>query len=173
MFLSAMPVSAASKIYTCETGGVVVYTSRPSASCRSADLPSIGSYSSSRYDEYMPSVSQTQPQPSSKKRAAKSSHAKKGQAKSGSTKTSAPRAPVVAAPIATAPRAPANNSRRAILESELSNERRALAQAQKALAQARTAKGGSVNQEQVNALQATVSDRQQNIQALQRELGRM
>lgn len=69
--------------------------------------------------------------------------------------------------------APVNNSRRSILEAELSNERKALTEAQKMLSQARLAKGGNINHQEINALQSNVLDRQQNIQALQRELGRM
>lgn len=69
--------------------------------------------------------------------------------------------------------APSNNSRRSILETELSNERKALVEAQKMLSQARLAKGGNINHQEINALQSNVLDRQQNIQALQRELGRM
>lgn len=64
-------------------------------------------------------------------------------------------------------------SSRAILEQELANERKALASAQQSLSNARSAKGGAINQELVNQLQGSVLDRQQNIQALQRELGRM
>ncbi|HGH6581683.1 TPA: hypothetical protein ACJL7E_000083 [Neisseria meningitidis] len=41
------------------------------------------------------------------------------------------------------------------------------------LSQARLAKGGNINHQEINALQSNVLDRQQNIQALQRELGRM
>ena len=52
-------------------------------------------------------------------------------------------------------------------------KRKALGEAQKSLAQARVAKGGHVNQQEITSLQSAVLDRQQNIQALQRELGRM
>lgn len=68
------------------------------------------------------------------------------------------------------------NGRRSILEQELSNERGALAAAQKALAEGRTvANGKSDNEHQakVRQLESAVLDRQQNIQALQRELSRM
>ena len=82
--------------------------------------------------------------------------------------------PVQQAPVIAAPKSsPGNSSRRAILEQELANERRALSDAQKSLAQARGAKGGSIDQQQISTLQSSVLDRQQNIQALQRELGRM
>ena len=77
---------------------------------------------------------------------------------------------VAATPV---PKSPGSTSRRSILETELSNERKALGEAQKSLAQARVAKGGHVNQQEISSLQSTVLDRQQNIQALQRELGRL
>ena len=69
------------------------------------------------------------------------------------------------------PKSSGVNSRRSILETELSNERAALADAKKQLSQARTAKGGSVNQQAISTLQGAVLDREKNIQALQRELG--
>ena len=167
----AAEAAYASKIYTCEVGGVTVYTSRPSGGCHSADLPVIGKYSSAPYNQPEAAVYSTQPQPEPARR--KTTSAKSGG--KANTAKAVPVAPVRAAPAmaAPAPKAPANNSRRSILETELANERKALGDAQKALAQARTAKGGSVNQEQINQLQGSVFDRQQNIQALQRELGRM
>lgn len=55
-----------------------------------------------------------------------------------------------------------------MLQTELTNERKALAEAQQALNRSRTSKGGDTT-----ALQNVVFDRQQNIQALQRELSRM
>ena len=166
----AAEAAYASKIYTCEVGGVTVYTSRPSGGCHSTDLPVIGRYSSAPYNQPEAAVYSTQPQPQPEPARRKTTSAK-----SGGKAKAVPVAPVRAAPAmaAPAPKAPANNSRRSILETELANERKALGDAQKALAQARTAKGGSVNQEQINQLQGSVFDRQQNIQALQRELGRM
>lgn len=68
------------------------------------------------------------------------------------------------------------SGRRTILEEELSNERNALAAAQKALAAGRAVEVGrsDVNhQARIRQLESAVLDRQQNIQALQRELGRM
>ena len=68
------------------------------------------------------------------------------------------------------------SGRRTILEQELNNERTALAMAQKALAEGRAVNSGqsdTVHQLNVRKLESAVLDRQQNIQALQRELGRM
>lgn len=68
------------------------------------------------------------------------------------------------------------SGRRTILEQELNNERSALAQAQKALADGRVVVGATADanhQNKVRQLESAVLDRQQNIQALQRELSRM
>ncbi|QMT30567.1 hypothetical protein [Alysiella filiformis] len=68
------------------------------------------------------------------------------------------------------------SGRRSILEQELNNERNALAQAQKALADGRVVLGTAADanhQNKVRQLESAVLDRQQNIQALQRELSRM
>lgn len=84
----------------------------------------------------------------------------------------------VASAAPTAPRTSAAKAsgRRTILEQELNNERNALAQAQKALADGRVVLGAAADanhQSKVRQLESAVLDRQQNIQALQRELSRM
>lgn len=149
---------AASRIYVCEAGGQVIYTSRPSALCHASDLPPLGRYSS----DYHAYTSQTEMQP---KVAVKKATVKNRQPKATASKK--PIAPVVAtasaAPVAV--KTSAANNRRMILESELSNEKRALADAQKALSQARSP-------QQIQAMQTAVSERQQNIRTLQRELSR-
>ena len=149
----------AGKIYTCTANGRVTYTTKPSGNCHSADLPPIGRYSSLRYDA---------PQ-------ARSEPAAPAPAKSRTAKAAAPRnVQTAAAPVVpAAPKAAGSNGRRAILQQELANERQALSSDQQALTSARTAQGGSVNQQLVHRLQGSVLDRQQNIQALQRELARM
>ena len=171
--LSLLPLTVfnsqahAAKIYTCEVNGSIVYTSRPSGN----DLPIVGKYSSSRYDAPVSDAptldaptSQTAPA-KSKNTAAKSNH--KATPKPAPVRTASETAPP---PV---PKSSGVNSRRSILETELSNERAALADAKKQLSQARTAKGGSVNQQAISTLQGAVLDREKNIQALQRELGRM
>ena len=87
-------------------------------------------------------------------------------------------APEVAAAPATVPQRlnpQRANTRRTILEQELNNERNALAAAQKALAEGRAVnkQSDAGHQARVRQLQSAVFDREQNIQALQRELGRM
>lgn len=69
-----------------------------------------------------------------------------------------------------------SSGRRTILKQELTNERNALAQAQRALIDGRTISGkvaDASHQMRVRQLESAVLDRQQNIQALQRELSRM
>ena len=105
------------------------------------------------------------------KRAVNAKPAPKNTAKANPAPAPIRPAPEVAA--TPAPKSSGSTSRRSILETELSNERKALGEAQKSLAQARVAKGGHVNQQEINSLQSAVLDRQQNIQALQRELSRM
>ncbi|STZ76551.1 hypothetical protein [Bergeriella denitrificans] len=169
----AAPWAAWGSIYSCESGGVVRYTDKPLAHCRAADLSAakVGRYSSGP----LPFAAPAAPKPSAsaapqavkaaaKKTPAAKPVAAKNTANAGKTSVKTAAAPPVKA---------AANSRRSILEAELGNERRALAQAQKALAEARTAQTGSVDKTRVAGLQEAVSDRQQNIQALQRELGRM
>ena len=157
--LLPMQLAHAGKIYTCTANGRVTYTTKPSGNCHSADLPPIGRYSSLRYDAPQARSEPAAPAPA-KNRTAKAAAPRNGQ-------TAA--APVVPA----APKAAGSNGRRAILQQELANERQALSSDQQALTSARTAQGGSVNQQLVHRLQGSVLDRQQNIQALQRELARM
>jgi len=170
MFAAASGAQASSKIYTCTVNGEVVYTSRPSGNCHSADLPTIGIYSSTRYDA--PALEMPEPAAEApSKRAGNAKPAPKNTAKANPAPAPIRPAPEVAA--TPAPKSSGSTSRRSILETELSNERKALGEAQKSLAQARVAKGGHVNQQEINSLQSAVLDRQQNIQALQRELSRM
>ncbi|WP_118777674.1 hypothetical protein [Neisseria lactamica] len=158
--LISTPLGAnAAKIYTCTINGETVYTTKPSKSCHSTDLPPIGNYSSERY--IPPQTSEPAPSPSNNGSAVKYKTPVKTVSKPAKSNTPQPQ------------QAPVNNSRRAILEAELSNERKALSEAQKMLSQARLAKGGNINHQEINTLQSNVLDRQQNIQALQRELGRM
>ena len=157
--LLPMQLAHAGKIYTCTANGRVTYTTKPSGNCHSAVLPPIGRYSSLRYDA---------PQ-------ARSEPAAPALAKNRTAKAAAPRnVQTAAAPVVpAAPKAASSNGQRAILQQELANERQALSSDQQALTSARTAQGGSVNQQLVHRLQGSVLDRQQNIQALQRELARM
>ncbi|PCL21107.1 hypothetical protein CPT77_04205, partial [Snodgrassella alvi] len=123
--------------------------SKLKGNCAVANLPAIGSYSDSRPSYRNSSASATirsRPRPATKV----------ATAYSGLQPT-----------VNIVPKG-SDNTRRAILQQELTNERNALAQAQQALNRSRTGKGGNITE-----LQSAVLDRQQNIQAIQRELGRM
>lgn len=159
----------AAKVYTCTVNGQTVYTTSSSGNCHSADLPPIGKYSSSRYDasDIPPAHDDVSSSAKTKKSPAPAKAVAKNTAKPPVTQ--AQNTPPAPAPQ----KSSGSSSRRSILETELSNERKALSDAQKSLAQARVAKDGSVNRQQIDTLQNNVLDRQQNIQALQRELSRM
>ncbi|MCO6504681.1 MAG: hypothetical protein J6568_04595 [Snodgrassella sp.] len=138
---------AEAKVYTCLQNGQVVYTSKPSGNCAEAKLPAIGSYSHAPRPKVASSNIATRPRNTSTRVA---------------TAYKGPQPSVSIVPKGS------DNTRKAILQQELTNERNALAQAQQALNRSRTGKGGNITE-----LQSAVLDRQQNIQAIQRELGRM
>jgi hypothetical protein len=68
-----------------------------------------------------------------------------------------------------------DQGRREILMSELTNEKKALAQARLALVNGKLIRNqaDARKQQSMSSLQRAVDDRQQNIQALQNELARM
>ena len=99
----------AAKIYTCVVNGDTLYTSKPQGNCSSADLPSIGSYTSASYQPAVaPAVAPVYKEPKPKT-------AKKAPIRSSNE-------PAVAQ---TPPPVKASGSRRQILEQELANERSA------------------------------------------------
>lgn len=136
--------SAVAKVYTCLENGEIVYTSKPKGNCAVANLPAIGTYSNQPVKRNITTASiRTRPRPNT------------------------PRTPTDGPTVTIVPKG-SDNTRRTILQQELINERTALAQAQQALNRSRTGKGGNITE-----LQSAVLDRQQNIQAIQRELSRM
>ncbi|OAM30452.1 hypothetical protein A7P96_07615 [Eikenella sp. NML03-A-027] len=148
--------AAAGPVYSCGNGS---YSSKPGPGCHRADLPTIGRYSAARPRPTPAPVPQRT-------------------ASAGSQQAAVYRAPAPQPVAATAPSGRTNSGRRMILEQELANERRALATAQRALTESRTMPKGDgaayqAHQARVSSLQSDVLDRQQNIQALQRELSRM
>lgn len=145
---SLLSPSVWAKVYTCLEHGEVVYTSTPKGNCAQANLPEIGHYSPLRSDTRVATGPSISSRPSNNNRIRKTAY-------------QGPKPSVSIVPRGS------DNTRRLILQQELANERQALAQAQQALNQGRTT-GGNITQ-----LQSAVLDRQQNIQALQRELGRM
>ncbi len=145
--------AAAGPVYSCGNGS---YSSKPGPGCQRADLPTIGRYSAVR-PRPAPAPVAAAPAPQ---------------------RAAVYRAPAPQPVAAAAPSGRTNSGRRMILEQELANERRALATAQRALTESRTMPKGDgatyqAHQARVSSLQSDVLDRQQNIQALQRELSRM
>ena len=153
--------AAAGSVYSCGNGS---YSSKPGPGCQRADLPTIGRYSAAR------------PRPTPAPVAA--APAPQRAAAAGSQQAAVYHAPAPQPVAAATPSGRTNSGRRMILEQELANERRALATAQRALTESRTMPKGDgaayqAHQARVSSLQSDVLDRQQNIQALQRELSRM
>lgn len=164
--LLALSQMAAAEIYSCGPG---CYTSNPRKGFGKAKLTgTIGSYTS------------TMPE----RKVATASAPEKVAATPARPQTVRRTAPVptarpvttAAASVPTVPKLSATRAggRRTILEQELNNERNALSAAQKALADGRAISSNDANhQARVRQLESAVLDRQQNIQALQRELSRM
>ncbi len=157
--LLAAPIQAA--VYMCNKNGEVVYTSSNGPGCKNANLQSLGSYSTSDgSSSKKPSNTNKKPAPApSRSNNAPSSSAMNNQVNSNTQQNR-------------------DNGRYAILESELNNEKQALSQAQKALADGRAVRLGNEKnyakyQERVRALEQNVQERQQNVQAIQKELNRM
>ena len=168
MVLLPLSQGAIAEIYSCGEG---CYTSNAKKGSGKADLGNkIGSYTSVKH-RYEPPV--------------EASHG----STSVATRSNYRASPSVVAPAHSVPVAnmqPAMpttpklssaraNGRRTILEQELNNERNALAQAKQNLADGRIVKGANdTNRDaRIRQLESAVLDRQQNIQALQRELSRM
>lgn len=105
VWLAAAPAAGAA-VYSCEIGGVTVYTSRPAANCQTASLPVIGSYRNA-------------PAPAAKRPRSRTLNA----------------VPPAAVPPETVP-AKLADSRRSILQQELANEQQAVKTAEQALAEA-------------------------------------
>lgn len=168
LLVSSQMVGA--EVYSCGPG---CYTSKPSKGYGKADLgQKIGSYTSIP----APHITSTPPATAAAKQPVQTAQtaAQRVPSVSPSARSVAVSAParINTPAISTAKL----SGRRTILEQELNNERTALAMAQKALAEGRAVNSGqsdTVHQLNVRKLESAVLDRQQNIQALQRELGRM
>ena len=190
--LSAMLASVAqANVYSCIVNGEKIYTNKKVGNCHSEKLDKIGSYTSDR------SIIDRQNRLSDEKIAAqRNGNQDNSNAAPPVQQAAAPAArnsrPAVAAappanrPVSTAP-VVANNTpstpaqshrdqgRREILMSELTNEKKALAQARLALVNGKLIRNqaDARKQQSMSSLQRAVDDRQQNIQALQNELARM
>ena len=162
-YLLVCQPASAERVYTCNIGGETVYTSHAQPSCNQADLPSIGHYSSSSYQSFgSPNIESESV--SKKHRVTK----RRKHLVASKTRENNGFAPVIPATRTSS----AVGGRKAILEQELGNEQKALASARTALNAAHSSKLGSTPQS-INQLKADIADRQQNIQALKRELGRL
>ncbi len=166
MVLLTLSQGAFAEIYSCGEG---CYTSNAKKGSGKADLGNkIGSYTSVKhhYDAPVDTSRSTSV-------ASRSSYRPSGGAAPARSVPVANMQPAMpAAPKISSARA---NGRRTILEQELNNERNALAQAKQNLADGRIVKGANdTNRDaRIRQLESAVLDRQQNIQALQRELSRM
>ena len=159
--------SVAAEVYSC-------YTSSPSRGGARASLGNrIGSYTSVP----APKTPREQPAVAAPTAAANVASPARARTVAHQAAPSVPRPAATAMPAVAAPRMTTARSsgRRTILEQELNNERTALAAAQQALVSGRAAngQGDAAHQARVRQLESAVLDRQQNIQALQRELSRM
>ena len=189
--LSAVLVPVAqANVYSCVVNGEKIYTNKKVGNCHSEKLDKIGSYTSDR------SIIERQNRLSNEKIAAQrggnqdsNSNAPAVQQAAAPAVRSRPAvasAPPASRPVSTAP-VVANNTpstpaqshrdqgRREILMSELTNEKKALAQARLALTNGKLIRNqaDARKQQSMSSLQRAVDDRQQNIQALQNELARM
>ncbi|UOO88545.1 hypothetical protein LVJ82_13865 [Vitreoscilla massiliensis] len=189
--LSAVLVPVAqANVYSCVVNGEKIYTNKKVGNCHSEKLDKIGSYTSDR------SIIERQNRLSNEKIAAQRGGNQDSNNNTPAVQQAAAPAvrsrPVVASappasrPVSTAP-VVANNTpstpaqshrdqgRREILMSELTNEKKALAQARLALTNGKLIRNqaDARKQQSMSSLQRAVDDRQQNIQALQNELARM
>ena len=184
-----VPVAQAN-VYSCVVNGEKLYTNKKVGNCHSEKLDRIGSYTSDR------SIIERQNRLSDEKIAAQrggnqdsNNNAPAVQQAAAPAVRSRPAvasAPPASRPVSTAP-VVANNTpstpaqshrdqgRREILMSELTNEKKALAQARLALTNGKLIRNqaDARKQQSMTSLQRAVDDRQQNIQALQNELARM
>lgn len=157
--LGALPAAQA-QIYSCNVNGEVLYTSKPRGDCQRAELKPIGSYSSVKPIKRAPAVS-------ARPHSSGTVSANRGVA-----------VPPPAANTTAVHTGVRDSGRRSILEQELANERNALMQAKQALTSGRSMQAHEKNnyaqyQARIRQLESAVLDREQNVQALQRELGRM
>ena len=165
--LLAAAQGAQAEIYSCGPG---CYTSNAKKGSGKADLGNkIGSYTSVKhhYDAPVDTSRSTSVATRSSYRAAPGAAAPARSVPVANMQPAMPAAPKLSSARA--------NGRRTILEQELNNERNALAQAKQNLADGRIVKGANdTNRDaRIRQLESAVLDRQQNIQALQRELSRM
>ena len=178
-FAAAVSPVLDAKVYSCGSG---CYSDKAKGSKGYANLgKQIGTYTSIKREDSLDNVAEAKP--AAPEVAVQHAHGTRARAARpvpvAIKRPVAPR-PIPAVAVARPKAVPVARSggggRRTILEQELANERNALAAAQKALADGRVVSAGktdTAHQGRVRQLESAVLDRQQNIQALQRELSRM
>ncbi|UOP05200.2 hypothetical protein [Conchiformibius kuhniae] len=163
------------KVYSCGPG---CYSDKSKGSKGYANLgKQIGTYTAAKPKPALDNVAENQTAPVVPVQHAHGSRNRIARPVPVTVKRQAAPRPLPAVAVARPKANPAKSGgRRTILEQELANERSALAAAQKALADGRVVLSGKTDaghQSRVRQLESAVLDRQQNIQALQRELSRM
>ncbi|MDO5686267.1 MAG: hypothetical protein Q4G42_02585 [Neisseria sp.] len=147
---AALPAQAA--VYECQRGGETIYTNKSGSGCRAMKLSSIGSYTSDqRAYANSGSVSNTAP--------VRSSNVVRSSRSGTATERVSPQVQLQR-----------DGGRLSILQRELENEQKALATAQRNLALGKANKGNAAH---IASLEGAVKDRQENINALQKEISRM
>ncbi|UOO91808.1 hypothetical protein [Vitreoscilla stercoraria] len=163
--------TAQANVYHCVVNGQNVYTNKPSGNCQTAKLEKIGSYTSdktilARQNEANHASAANPPAAAPKART---------QTAAAATHAATPAPAAATAKPVNHPQNHRDQGRRDILTTELSNEKKALAQARLALSNGRLIRSDNDQRQQQNlaSLQRAVDDRMQNVQALQNELSRM
>ena len=168
---------AQASVYHCVVNGQNVYTNKPNGNCQTAKLDKLGSYTSdkailARQNELSNAKiaaanEQSQSAASAKTRTTPASTTQQANAQTAK--------PATTQAVAHRPQTQRDQGRREILMSELSNEKKALAQARLALTNGKLIRSDNNERQQQSlaSLQRAVDDRMQNVQALQNELSRM
>lgn len=171
--LVCIPLAQAN-VYSCVVNGEKVYTNKRTSNCHEEKLDKLGSYSSDKAALYR-SNQNTEPRVAP---TPKNTSASINRSAAVPTRPANPMGNAVATAPTVTP-APAQSQRdqgrREILMTELSNEKKALAQARLALTNGRLIRNqpDARKQQSLASLERAVEDRQQNIMALQNELSRL
>ncbi|WP_434778345.1 hypothetical protein [Neisseria sp. Ec49-e6-T10] len=138
----------AAPIYRCMTSTEVTFTNKPTSGCQKVDLGPISVIGTKKFNNSNTATRTAKKRNTTTPKTAKNTAYPTESAAENSSR---------------------NQGRRQILEAELANERNALSKAQQAL----SAQNGSKTPDQVKQLQNAVTDRQKNVEAIQKELSRV
>lgn len=158
LFLLLSPIALQAAVYECVVNGKVVYTNKFKEGCHSASLSSIGSYTSD-HRAYAKANSTPPPRRARTTRSTSGSRARSSEER-----------------ISNNVQQQRDEGRLGILQRELTNEENALAAAQQQLRENRAAKKGEsadAHQNRLQTLQGAVQDRQENINAIKKEISRI